>query len=195
MENRELLINTGKSKLWVVNNFTEDYFDQLITLPLNVEPPIKIRGIDLKQRRNVAFFSDSSAGYNYSTQVMNATPLSDYPLLVNLTNKVNNLLGTNFNGVLVNCYVDGSKYLSAHSDDEKALDKTKRMVAGLSYGEPRKFRIRNKQDNKIVMDVNTLPCSLLVMEGNFQSDFKHEIPKQLKIKEPRISLTFRHHTQ
>jgi alkylated DNA repair dioxygenase AlkB len=36
-------------------------------------------------------------------------------------------------------------------------------------------------------------CDIIFMSGDFQKEFTHEIPKQLKIKEPRYSFTFRHH--
>lgn len=107
---------------------------------------------------------------------------------------VNKSLNVTFNGVLVNRCVNGEKYLSAHSDEEKALEKSgRRMVAGIAYGTTRTFRIRDKTTKKIILDHPHQPCSLIVMEGLFQNEFKHEIPVQKRIKEERISLTFRHH--
>ena len=175
-----------------------------------------------KQRRDVGFFSDVSKGYNYSTQKMPALPLSTSIVLPHILYHTNLALGTNFNGLLINRYHTGEQYISAHSDDEKGLDKNHKMVASLCYGPGiseahtgrvnylgiseahtgrvnylgiRTFRIRNKTTKEIVLDHQHLPCSLLVMEGEFQREFTHEIPIQKKIKEDRISVTFRTHAE
>ena len=58
----------------------------------------------------------------------------------------------------------------------------------------RKFRIRNKDTKEIVLDFDHNPCTLLVMQGEFQREFTHEIPIQKRVKDERISITFRHHT-
>jgi len=63
----------------------------------------------------------------------------------------------------------------------------------LRYGAVRKFRIRNKETGKIVLDHDHEPYSLIVMDGDFQKEFTHEIPQQKKIKDGRVSLTFRYH--
>lgn len=192
----EVLIDTGRSKLWIVNNYTPDLFAELSALTLQEEPPIIIMGRECHQRRNVAFFSDESTGYRYSGQIMKSTPLSEAPVLQRLLPLVNTSLGTTFNGILVNSYINGEKYLSAHSDDERGLDKSgRKMVVGIAYGAVRTFRIRNKETKEIILDYPHTPCSLLVMEGDFQKEFTHEIPIQKKVKDIRISITFRHHTE
>lgn len=192
----KVLINTNNSKFWVVDNYTSDIYQELDKVFVHEEPPIMVRGRECRQRRNVAFYSDESRGYNYSNQTMTSIPLEKAPILQNLLPLINKSLGTNFNGILVNKYINGEKYLSAHSDDEKDLDKTKNIVAGIAYGPGiRTFRIRNKHTKKIVLDYQHKPCTLIVMEGNFQKEFTHEIPIQKKIKECRISITFRHHVE
>jgi alkylated DNA repair dioxygenase AlkB len=127
---------------------------------------------------------------------MASQPLSDHPFLVEILNQVNTQLGTNFNGILVNSYLNGEKYVGAHSDDERGLDKSgRKIVAGLAYGAIRKFRIRDKVTKKRVLDYPHLPGTLIVMEGDFQQEFTHEIPVEKKVREERISITFRHHTE
>jgi len=192
----QVLIDTGRSQFWAVPNYTPDYYDQLTQLPLWEEPPIMIMGKECRQRRDIAFFSDESQGYRYSGQFMPSTPLSTSLLLQEMLPTVNQSLGTSFNGILVNRYRTGEKYLGAHSDDEKALDQRNKLVVGLSYGPGvRKFRIRNKADNKIVLDYEQQPGTLIGMQGEFQSEFKHEIPVQKRVLGERISLTFRRHLE
>ncbi len=188
----KILIDTGKSRLWIIENYTENLLENLQQLSLQEEPPVIIFGKGCKQRRNVGFFSNDSSGYKFSGQVAKSSPLTD-ETLVQLMNSVNSTLGTTFNGILVNQYINGTKYIGAHSDDENGLDKNKSMVACIAFGATRTFRIRNKQDNKIVLNYPHKSGTLLVMEGNFQSEFKHEIPIQKKVQGERISVTFRNH--
>ena len=195
----KVLIDTGTSKFWIIENYGPDLFPYLKNVPLFEEPPIMMMGKMCKQRRNVGFFSDESKGYKYSGQFMPSFPLVDAPILQQLLPKLNKSLGTTFNGVLVNSYINGEKYLSYHSDEERNLDKSgRKMVVGLAYGAVRTFRIRKKENGKageIVLDFQHRPRTLIVMEGDFQQEFTHEIPIQKKIKEERISITFRHHTE
>jgi alkylated DNA repair dioxygenase AlkB len=45
------------------------------------------------------------------------------------------------------------------------------------------------------LDVPTNSGEMLIMGGDFQKEFTHEIPIEKKIKHPRISFTFRKHTE
>ncbi len=111
--------------------------------------------------------------------------------LEELLKMVNKIFGTDYNGILVNKYKTGEDYISAHSDDEISLDKS--GVVAISWGTTRKFRIRNKQTKKIVGDFPLESGNMVQMSGNFQKEFTHEIPVEKKIKEERISFTFRRH--
>jgi alkylated DNA repair dioxygenase AlkB len=182
---------------WIIPNYTEDIYPELSQLPLEIRPPIVVRGRECRQRRDVGFFSDESIGYKYSGQMMKSVPLANAPILQKLLPLLNASLSTNFNGILVNRYTSGEDYLSAHSDDEQGLDKTGRnMVVGIAYGPGvRTFRIRNKHTKEIVLDFKHDSSTLIVMEGAFQQEFTHEIPVQKKVTGERISITFRHHTE
>ena len=156
---------------------------------LEERPEIIVYGKPCRQHRNVGFFSNESIGYKYSKKLMASKPLSTS--LSDLIVAINKMLGTQFNGILVNKYLDGSDYIGAHSDDETGLDGL--GVVAISYGSERIFRIRNKNDKAIVCDEPTAHCGILHMGGNFQKLYTHEIPAQKKIKESRISFTFRKH--
>ena len=152
-------------------------------------PEIIIYGKTCKQQRNVGFFSDESIGYKYSKKIMESKPLSQS--MIDLLVVINSMLGTKFNGILINKYLDGNDYIGAHSDDETGLDGI--GVVSISYGSERIFRIRKKNDKTIVCDEPTTHCGILHMGGNFQKLYTHEIPIQKKVKEPRISFSFRRH--
>ena len=156
---------------------------------LELKPEIVIFGKKCKQQRNIGFFSDKSKGYKYSNKMMESKPLTQ--AICELLDIVNSEFGTQFNGILVNKYMDGNDYISAHSDDETEIDLN--GVISISYGAERIFRIRKKDTKHIIYDELTTHCSILHMGGNFQKLYTHEIPIQKKIKEPRISFTFRKH--
>ena len=158
--------------------------------PLLMErPEIVLYGKTCKQHRNVGFFSDESVGYKYSNQLMGSRPLSEP--MVALLAVINSMLGTEFNGILVNKYMDGNDYIGAHCDDKRGLDG--RGVVAISFGSERIFRIRDKNTKAILRDEPTAHCGILHMGGNFQTLYTHEIPVQKKIKGSRISFSFRKH--
>lgn len=158
---------------------------------LEIEPSIRVFGRVCSQRRNVGFFSDTSVGYYFSGQLSASKPMTLH--LQELLNFVNEQFNTDFNGILINEYLNGEHYIGKHSDNEKAL--TNVGVVCISYGASRKFRIRNKLTNEIEMDIPTTSKEMWIMGGNFQQEFTHEIPIEKKVKHKRISFTFRKHNE
>ena len=158
---------------------------------LHERPPIKIFGRVCRQNRDIGFFSDTSIGYRYSNQLAKSIKLT--PHLNKLLEYVNEQFESQFNGILVNRYLDGSCTIGRHSDEEKYLSKI--GVLAISYGSSRMFRIRDKKMKKIIADVPTQSLHALHMTGDFQKEFTHEIPKQLRVKGLRYSFTFREHTE
>jgi len=65
----------------------------------------------------------------------------------------------------------------------------------ISSGAARKFRIRCKQTGKIVKDIIMDHLSVIQMDGDFQKEFTHEVPVEKKVKEERVSFTFRYHRE
>jgi alkylated DNA repair dioxygenase AlkB len=156
---------------------------------LILNPKVIVFGKEGTQHRSIGFFSNESIGYHYSNQLAKSQQLT--PSLKLLLQIINILYDSDFNGILINKYKDGSDNIGKHSDDEKGLSNI--GVVAISYGAVRKFRIRDKKTDKIIQDIPTNPFELLHMGGKFQSHFTHEIPTEKKIKEERISFTFRKH--
>jgi alkylated DNA repair dioxygenase AlkB len=151
-------------------------------------PCIFTYGKVCRSQRSVGFFSDVSKGYKYSKQMMPAQSLPSW--MRDTMERVNATLGTSFNAITLNFYADGRDEIASHADDEKNLNTD--VVAAISIGAERKFVVTEKK--KVVASVRTVEGSLLVMSGaDFQATYRHHIPKELKIKEPRWSLTFRNH--
>jgi alkylated DNA repair dioxygenase AlkB len=104
--------------------------------------------------------------------------------------EVNNNKLYDFNYCLLNLYNDGNETIGMHSDDESTTTPFL-AVASLSLGETRHFDIHHKinTDEKYRYDINF--GDIMVMGGAFQTKFKHGVPVQKNVKNPRISLTFR----
>jgi len=87
-----------------------------------------------------------------------------------------------------------------HSDKEVYSGQNSQVIA-LSVGAGRKFRLRkigydyDEQGKKhippVIFEHITGNYEIMIMGGEFQFELTHEIPKELKIKETRISFTFR----
>ena len=113
------------------------------------------------------------------TQVEEATPLSAYANL--------NLPKQSYNAALCNLYRNGNDSVGLHADAEAEMGP---VIASVTLGAERHFRL--KRNNGGVVFAEKLPHgSLLIMAGETQKNFKHEVPKEPEITEPRINLTFR----
>ena len=80
--------------------------------------------------------------------------------------------------------------MSWHSDDEKELG-VNPTIASVSLGATRRFDLRHKLDKTKTIKLNLTSGSLLLMKGELQHHWEHQIPQQKLIVEERINLTFR----
>ena len=99
-----------------------------------------------------------------------------------------------YNGVLINCYRDGSDYISPHSDDDYGDPEP--TIPSLTLGAARPFRLARKAsgskiDKSTKFEYIPQHGDLLVMKGLTNAAWKHWIPKTKKPVAERINLTFR----
>ena len=98
-------------------------------------------------------------------------------------------LGERFNSVLCNLYRDGSDGMGWHADNEPELGNNP-LIASVSLGSRRRFRLKpSSGDRRLVLD--PAHGSLIVMAGDIQHHWLHEVPKTRRVVGPRINLTFR----
>ena len=64
------------------------------------------------------------------------------------------------------------------------------LIATLSLGGPRRFRLRPRDGSGQVTEVEMTPGSVVMMAGATQDHYEHELPLR-DGDPPRISLTFR----
>jgi len=149
---------------------------------------IKLYGKEVYVPRYSAWYGDEGKSYTYSCLTMEANRWNEG--LFQLKEKIEKVVNTHFNSVLLNWYRDGEDYMSWHSDDEKELGQNP-IIASINFGASRRFLLRRKDDEKIKVEIPLKHNTLLVMKGELQHFWKHAVPKEKKIKEHRINLTFR----
>lgn len=136
-----------------------------------------------------AWYGDSDADYSYSG--LNLQPAAWTQLLQEIKSDCERVAEQRFNSVLANLYRDGNDSVSWHADDEKELG-TNPVIASVSFGETRTFQLKHKTNKSLPTQKIDLPGgSLLVMRGETQHFWKHQIAKTKIPKGPRINLTFR----
>lgn len=95
-----------------------------------------------------------------------------------------------FNSVLLNYYRNGNDGVGWHSDREKNCGKNP-IIASVSFGETRIFRLRHKFKKELQVEIPLHHGSYLLMAGETQSYWQHQVPKTARDILPRINLTFR----
>lgn len=151
------------------------------------EGEIKIFGKTHKIPRLQAWYSDHGINYSYSGKALNQNIWNDELLEIKIL--VESVCKSTFNSVLANLYRNGSDSMGLHADDEKELG-LKPTIASLSLGEEREIVFKHKYDGSSLR-LPQYHGQLLVMYGDTQKYWKHEIKKTKKLKKPRINLTFR----
>ncbi len=165
----------------------ETYFNDIYEGTPWRKDKIKLFGKEHWVPRLQAWYGDPGAAYTYSNIALEPLPWT--ASLMTIKKRIEVFSGTNFNSVLLNLYRDGKDGNGWHSDDEKELGKNP-TIASLSLGQSRKFHLKHKSTGeKISFDL--ISGSLLIMKGETQHFWKHQIPKTKRPIGPRINLTFR----
>ncbi len=151
---------------------------------------IKLFGKTHPTPRLTAWHGDTHCVYKYSGVVNQPFPWT--PSLLTIKTRIESLSnGATFNCVLLNFYRDGSDKMGWHSDDEKELGPNP-SIASVSFGATRRFDFKHKTEARNKFSIHLESGSLLLMQGEMQHHWLHQIPTQKRIQEPRINLTFRY---
>lgn len=214
----KVLLQTKDCALWCIPNFCLRELSDFEGLPLIERPPIKTYSGMGYAHRDVSYFGvqklksymlsaadelhdtkekTTHSIYESARQVMPSRSQDlgkdacrAYHSVLNVIEKIFGVMSPALDGCYINYYRDGSDCIGAHSDKEVEPNTP---VVSIAFGATRTFRIRDKTTNAIVLDVAHVPGMLLVMDGAFQAHYKHEVPAQKKIFEPRLSITLRQH--
>ena len=155
---------------------------------VNFQPDtLKIFGKTINTERLFAWHGDEPFDYAYSGKSRIAESWT--PTLIRIKKAIEAVLKQEFNSCLLNYYANGSQGMSWHSDDEKVMQKNG-VIASVSLGANRFFDFKHKSldiRKRVILESG----SLLVMQGETQKHYLHQLPKSKKVKEARINLTFR----
>jgi len=163
------------------------YFQQLYQGLDWQQEQLFIYGRWVKVPRLMAWCGDANATYRYSG--VEHRPLEWTAELQEIRSDMETFCKQSFNSVLANLYRDGRDSMGCHADDEKELG-TNPTIASVSLGESRLLRFRHtKSGRKLEFDL--LHGDVLIMAGELQHHWRHELPKTSKPKQARINLTFR----
>tara|TARA_B110000967_G_scaffold140436_1_gene143467 strand:+ start:384 stop:986 length:603 start_codon:yes stop_codon:yes gene_type:complete len=153
-----------------------------------IEEDIRVYGKVYKQPRLTAFYANNNITYGYSNISMSPQPFS--PVLKAIKIKIEKATGTTFSSCLLNLYRDGQDSNGWHADDEKELGKNP-VIASVSLGTERLFHLKHKNIKTLKHKLTLQNGSLLLMKGETQHHWLHQIPKTKKLIDKRINLTFR----
>lgn len=150
---------------------------------------IKLFGKTHPTPRLTAWHGDAHCVYKYSGVVNQPFPWT--PSLLTIKTRIESLSnGATFNCVLLNFYRDGCDKMGWHADDEKELGPNP-SIASVSFGATRRFDFKHKTEANNKFSIHLESGSLLLMQGDMQHHWLHQLPAQKRISEPRINLTFR----
>jgi len=149
---------------------------------------ITIFGKTHKQPRLTALYANNNQPYSYSSITM--FPKVFTKNLLDIKQDVEQMAHHQFTSVLINLYRNGNDSNGWHADNEKELGKNP-VIASLSLGATRVFQFKHRKLKDQKYQLYLEHGSLLLMKGEMQHFWLHQIPKtKLEVGE-RINLTFR----
>jgi alkylated DNA repair dioxygenase AlkB len=181
------------AKLIYIDNFydtaiADQYFDILRKTVNWQQDDIMIFGKTYKQPRLTALYANNNKPYSYSNITMQPTLFTTE--LQQIKSDIEKEAHHKFTSVLLNRYRDGNDSNGWHADNEKELG-TNPVIASLSLGESRPFHFKHRKIKEERHKINLSHGSLLIMRGDMQHHWLHQIAKTKKDIGERINLTFR----
>lgn len=137
--------------------------------------------------RLTAWYGDNDKPYSFSGITLQPKVWSKE--LLEIKEKIEPISNVQFNSVLLNRYRSGNDSISWHTDAEKELGQNP-IIASVNFGAKRKFQLRHIE-TKEKIEIELTHGSLLIMQGELQHFWQHQVPKTSKVVNERINLTFR----
>jgi alkylated DNA repair dioxygenase AlkB len=149
---------------------------------------INLYGKTIRMPRLTAWYGDDGTGYIYSG--IKNSPHSWTAPLIEVKLAVEPPSGVIFNSVLLNCYRTGRDSVSWHADNEPEFG-ARPVIASVSFGGTRCFQLKHKKRRDLKVSIDLTHGSLLIMRGDTQANWLHQVPKTAKPVAERLNLTFR----
>ncbi|MBI3743295.1 MAG: alpha-ketoglutarate-dependent dioxygenase AlkB [Chloroflexi bacterium] len=167
---------------------SDRFFEELTTHAAWKQERIKYYGKVMDLPRQTAWYGDEGKSYVYSGIRVDPQPWT--ATLLTIKRRVESVSEVTFNSVLLNLYRHGRDSVAWHSDDEPDLGPDP-VIGSVSFGETRTFWFRHRRDHSLRFKIELPHGSYLLMRGQTQHFWVHQIPKTTRHCEPRINLTFR----
>nr|WP_321224727.1 alpha-ketoglutarate-dependent dioxygenase AlkB [uncultured Psychroserpens sp.] len=185
--------NLPNANLVYIENFynattANHYFKILKTCTNWQQDDITLFGKTYKQPRLTALYANNSRPYRYSNITMKPTIFTQE--LQQIKQDIELEINHKFTSVLLNLYRDGNDSNGWHADNEKELGKNP-VIASLSFGAIRPFHFKHRHIKEQRHKINLNHGSLLIMKGEMQHYWLHQIAKTKKPIGERLNLTFR----
>ena len=166
----------------------DSYFKNLLTGTAWQQDDIKIFGKVYAQPRLTALYASNDKQYSYSNIIMKPHLFTD--MLLDIKSELEKYHPHGFTTCLLNFYRNGRDSNGWHADNEKELGKNP-VIASISLGAERMFHLKHNKNPDLKHKMILEHGSLLIMQGETQHMWKHQIPKTAKQVGERINLTFR----
>ncbi|MFT4781329.1 MAG: alkylated DNA repair dioxygenase AlkB [Psychroserpens sp.] len=185
--------NLPNAELLYIENFynatNAEYYFKILKKTVNwQQDDITLFGKTYKQPRLTSLYANNSQPYSYSNITMQPTIFTSE--LQQIKSDIEQEVEHQFTSVLLNLYRNGNDSNGWHADNEKALGKNP-VIASLSFGETRPFHFKHRHIKDERHKINLNHGSLLLMRGEMQHYWLHQIAKTKKTIGERINLTFR----
>ncbi|MCP4911924.1 MAG: alpha-ketoglutarate-dependent dioxygenase AlkB [Oligoflexia bacterium] len=148
---------------------------------------VKIFGKEHATPRLQSWVADEGITYKYSGKTNHPLPWT--ATLEKLRNQLNKSFNLELNSALCNWYRNGEDSNGWHSDNEPELGQNPTILS-LSFGATRKFQLKNRETGELI-NLSLEEGSLLIMFGESQKQWKHQIPKQRRVLDDRVNITLR----
>lgn len=135
-----------------------------------------------------AWYGEEGAFYAYSG--LTFAPLPWLPALQTVREKCQEIAQNTFNSVLVNLYRNENDSVGWHADDERELGPAP-VIASVSLGASRRFDLQHKRKKSLKFTLELHHGDILVMQGELQQHWLHQVPKEKIPVGERINLTYR----
>jgi len=161
---------------------------------------IIVMGRQCTEGRDTWYCADKDITFKYSGKTRHTLTDETPDFIISIRDKIHEachkhggfLKNIKFNSCFANFYRDGTESLGDHRDTVRECD----IVACVSLGSSRDFVLKENSIHRTVDNPKRIVHavengSLLIMGPKTQDEYKHGIPQRLRVKDGRISLTFR----
>jgi len=189
----ERILNLPDSDILYIPKFigafeADTYFETFKnTIPWQ-QDDIKVFGKVYAQPRLTALFGNNRKPYSYSNITMQ--PHQFTKELLEIKEHIETKSQVEFTTCLLNLYRDGKDSNGWHADNEKELGQNP-VIASITLGQERYFHLKHRTQKALKHKILLEHGSLLLMSGETQHHWLHQIPKTAKPIKERINLTFR----